>query len=109
MGSAILDAIDHEDDEFRREFIETMFTKSFLEAFSQLYEKQQLKLNPKQLGFTLCQKPVVYTLSDHEKITVSLNNGQKNEVVGNSIDKQLSSLIFSRSDEVVLIEVTIKK
>jgi D-alanyl-D-alanine carboxypeptidase len=34
MGSAILDAIDHEDDEFRREFIETMFTKSFLEAFS---------------------------------------------------------------------------
>jgi len=34
MGSAILDAIDHEDDEFRREFIKTMFTESFLEAFS---------------------------------------------------------------------------
>jgi CubicO group peptidase (beta-lactamase class C family) len=34
MGSALLDAIDHEDDQFRREFIETMFTESFLEAFS---------------------------------------------------------------------------
>ena len=72
-------------------------------------EKQQLNLKPQQLGFTLCQIPVVYTLSDHEKITVSLNNGQKNEMTGNSIGKQLSGLIFSRSDEVVLIEVTIKK
>ena len=34
MGSALLDAIEHEDDEFRREFIQTMFTESFLEAFS---------------------------------------------------------------------------
>ena len=34
MGSALLDAIDNDDDDFRRKFIETMFTKSFLEAFS---------------------------------------------------------------------------
>lgn len=72
-------------------------------------EKQQLNLNPQQLGFTICQIPVVYTLSDHEKIIVSLKNGQKNEMTGNSIGEKLSGLIFSRSDEVVLIEVAIKK
>jgi CubicO group peptidase (beta-lactamase class C family) len=34
IGSALLDAIAHDDDEFRREFIQTMFAESFLEAFS---------------------------------------------------------------------------
>jgi CubicO group peptidase (beta-lactamase class C family) len=34
MGSALLDAIAHEDDAYRQEFIQTMFTEFFLEAFS---------------------------------------------------------------------------
>ena len=71
--------------------------------------KQQVNLNPQQLGFTICQKPVVYTLSHSNMISVLLKNGKKTVIEGNSMDKKLSSLIFSRSEDVVLIEVSIKR
>jgi hypothetical protein len=89
-----------------REFLtkEKLFTYYSLDG-----EKQELLLKPHQLGFTICQKPVVYTFSDDEKVTVYFNNGQKNVIVGNTIDEPLSSWIFSRSGEVELIEVMIKK
>jgi hypothetical protein len=89
-----------------REFLtkEKLFTYYSLDG-----EKEELLLKPHQLGFTICQKPVVYTFSDDEKVTVYFNNGQKNVIVGNTIDEPLSSWIFSRSGEVELIEVMIKK
>ena len=89
--------------------VEFLTEEKVFTYYSTKGEKKQLNLHPRQLGFTICQKPVVYTLSDHEKITISLNYGTNKEIDGNSIDKQLSSLIFSRSDEVELIEVMIKK
>jgi hypothetical protein len=71
-------------------------------------EKQELTLKKYQLGFTLCQKPVVYTRSDKNEISVLLNNGKKTVTKGNALDKELSRLIFSRSEEVKLIEVSLK-
>jgi len=78
------------------------------EFYSLNGKKQQLALKEHQLGFTFCQIPVIYTLSDHEKISVSFKNGQKKKMMGNSIDRTVSSLIFNRNGEVELIEVTIK-
>jgi hypothetical protein len=71
-------------------------------------EKQRLTLNKHQLGFTLYQKPVIYTRSDKNEISVLLNNGKKTVTEGNALDKELSRLIFSRSEEVKLVEVTLK-
>jgi len=71
-------------------------------------EKENLDLNPEQIGFTLCQVPVIYTVSDQEKITLSLDNGHKEEIMGNSINQHFSSLIFNRKSEVKLIEVSVK-
>lgn len=70
---------------------------------------QQLSLQKKQLGFTLCQVPVVYTLADQEKIVVVYNDKHRDEIAGNKLDKQISSLIFNRTNEVALIEVSIKQ
>ena len=71
-------------------------------------QKHLLPLYPGQLGFTLCQKPIVYTLSESEQITVMYNDGQKTETPGNTIDEQLSSLVFNRSDKIKRIEVMVK-
>ncbi|HEY9114105.1 MAG TPA: hypothetical protein VIN10_05355 [Bacteroidales bacterium] len=71
-------------------------------------EKQELILTKKQLGFTFCQVPVIYTLtSEYEKIIVESKGGRLEEILGNSIDKKTSKQIFSRSGEVQLIEVFI--
>jgi len=70
-------------------------------------DKEYLDLYPDQISFTFCQIPVIYTLSDHEKITLSLNNGHKEVIMGNSINQHFSSLIFSRKGEVELIEVSV--
>jgi len=69
--------------------------------------KQQLALKEGQLGYTLCQVPVIYTFTDHKNIIVSFKNGRRKEISGNRIDRQISSLIFNRDGEVKLIEVNI--
>ncbi len=66
--------------------------------------KQEIKLHAGQLGFTFCQVPVIYTLSDEENITVSFKDGKKKDQQGNAINKEVSSKIFKRSGEVERIE-----
>jgi hypothetical protein len=72
-------------------------------------KKKQLALSEQQLGFTLCQIPVVYELSDKNMISVLLKNGEKTVSEGNTLNRELSSVIFSRSADVELVEVSIKK
>ncbi|MCF8370046.1 MAG: hypothetical protein K9H64_00390 [Bacteroidales bacterium] len=68
---------------------------------------QQLSLQKKQLGFTLCQVPVVYTLADQEKIVVVYTDNRRDEIAGNKLEKKISSLVFNRTNEIALIEVSI--
>ncbi len=90
----------------QREFLDQ---EKVFEYYSFDEKKQQLRVNEQQLGFTVCQKPVIYSISHDNMIYVLLKSGQKTAIQGNTIGRKLSSLIFSRSDEVVLIEVSIKK
>jgi hypothetical protein len=69
---------------------------------------QQLNLKNKQLGFTLCQIPVVYTLGDHENIMVTFKDDHQEEFPGNSLNQQISSLIFNRENEIKLLQVSIR-
>ena len=89
----------------QKEFLDE---QKFFDYYASNGEKQRLTLNKHQLGFTLCQKPVIYTRSDKNVISVLLNNGKKTVTEGNALDKELSRLIFSRSEEVKLVEVTLK-
>jgi hypothetical protein len=70
---------------------------------------QKLKLDAKQLAFTLCQVPVTYMLAAEDMVTLTLVGGEKKVVKGNSLDTGLSSEILNRSNQVKLIEVAIKE
>ncbi len=89
-----------------KEFTEKEIVFDYINAGG---EKQQLTLKEKQLGFTFCQIPVVYILTDHVKVVISLKNGKTVRVNGNRIDQRISNSIFSRNDEVDLIEVSINQ
>ena len=78
------------------------------EYYSLKGEKMQLRLKAGQIALTLCQVPVVYNFSDLNQISIKLRNGNNIEFQCNSIDKDLSSSIFSREGEIELIEVSIK-
>jgi len=75
--------------------------------FSNEGKKKELLLKPNQLGFTVCQVPVVYTLNGTKKITVSFKTGKREKIIGNSLDAQMSSRIFNRTGEIELIQVAI--
>jgi len=79
------------------------------EVYSTNGESRLIKLNENQLGFTFCQVPIVYTFSDEAKIAVLYETGKIENIQGNSLGQQLSSLVFNRSGKVILIEVAIKK
>ena len=75
--------------------------------FSNEGKKQELILKPNQLGFTVCQVPVVYALNGTKKITLSFKTGKREKIIGNSLDTQISSHIFNRTGEIELIQVEI--
>ena len=68
-------------------------------------ETKQLFLPENSLAFTFCQVPVVYQLSDDEKVEVTLSDGNTREFREYEIDKELSSALFGRTGEVESIGV----
>jgi hypothetical protein len=70
---------------------------------------KEIKLSAGQLAFTICQTPVVYSLSKTENITVHFADGSKNEIAGKTLNQEISSLVFNRTGEIEKIEVSINK
>ncbi len=70
-------------------------------------KQESIILKANQLGFTVCQIPIIYTLSSSKKITVFYNNGQRLEINKNVLDNKISSTIFNRSGEIKYIQVEI--
>lgn len=69
----------------------------------------KIKLTKGQLAFTCCQTPVVYSLSETESITVYYANGSKEEFAGKTLSREISSLIFKRTEEIEKVEVSINQ
>jgi len=68
-------------------------------------EKQSIALQKGQLGFTFCQVPVLYSVSNEDKICVTFSDGKKIFIIGHVINIELSTNIFQRSGDIVQIEV----
>jgi hypothetical protein len=79
------------------------------EYFNLKGENQQLMLQPGQLAFTICQVPVVYSISPDDKIVATFNDGRKVQIEGHATGKDLSAKVFQRTGEIVLIEVSFSK
>ncbi len=69
----------------------------------------QIKLEKKELGFTLCQTPVLYKLSTKNTIEIILDNNEQVTLKGNKLNADISKKIFNRSGEIKLIKVSILK
>jgi hypothetical protein len=68
---------------------------------------KQIKLKSKQLAFTICQVPVVYQISDSEKISIHLANEEMVHLDGNVLDNPNSRKIFSRSGEILQLNIDV--
>jgi len=88
---------------------EILENKQQFEYYSLDGESELISLDKNEIAFTICQVPVVYTFTDKDNITVTFKDDTTEMIKGNSLDAHLSSLIFSRSGEVNLVEVNIKK
>jgi len=72
-------------------------------------EKKQLSVPKNSLAFTFCQIPIVYKLSDAEKVEVKLKNGSIREFDDVEIDEDLSTKIFGRTGEIDDISVCLSE
>ena len=69
----------------------------------------EIELASEQLAFTFCQTPIVYHISDTDRITVHYGNGTKVEIEGTTLNNEISNLIFRRTGEIEKVEVSINK
>jgi len=63
-----------------------------------------LSLERGQLGLSLCQTPLVLTLSDRKRTRVLFADGSDDEVEGWSVSKEVSRWVFERNSRVLRIE-----
>ena len=67
-------------------------------------------LKPGQLGFTYCQVPIIYQLSEEDcSLSISFNNQSTKDISGNVLPSEVSNKLFSRSGEIKEITVNCLK
>ena len=69
--------------------------------------EDSIDLIQKQIAFTFCQVPVVYSFSIDNKILITLKDCSLIEVPGLTLNEEYSNEVFSRSGEVKRIDVLI--
>jgi hypothetical protein len=88
---------------------EFLSEKQAFEYYTCNWELKTLRMKKGQLGFTICQVPVIYSISETESIDVFYSDGKNEKISGNVLTHQISSLIFSRTGAINRIEVSVNK
>ncbi|MGD1822349.1 MAG: hypothetical protein ACPKM0_06245 [Pleomorphochaeta sp.] len=70
-------------------------------------KKEDVILRENQFGFTFCQTPIIYSLTNKNKIKIIYKDGQIIECFSNIINSKISLDIFNRSNIIKKIEVEI--
>lgn len=68
-----------------------------------------IKLQKNTLSFTYCQVPIIFQLSDEQKIEVTYKKGTNQIFSELCLDVKTSSKIFKRTNEIEMIKVYVKK
>ena len=87
-------------DEFLQE--ETAFNYIGLDG-----NKSVIELNDTSLAFTVCQVPVVYTISEKEHIVITKTDGSNERLDDLKLNVELSELVFKRTGIIEKIEVKV--
>ena len=72
-------------------------------------EIEHMPIRSNSLAYTICQVPVIYSLSDKEDITVISMNGSKETINGHQLNFESSQNIFNRTNLIKALHVSIKK
>ena len=70
---------------------------------------KELTLEPKSLGFTYCQVPIIYKISAKNQVEVFHKDASRTVIDNNILGKSLSESLFKRKGEIVMIKVSINK
>tara|TARA_B100000424_G_C22806836_1_gene432340 strand:+ start:21 stop:620 length:600 start_codon:yes stop_codon:yes gene_type:complete len=88
------------------EFLTEKATFSYVDVNQKMCE---LDLSQNQLGFTYCQVPIIYELKDIEQNISILYTDNEIEIIrGDSLSKEISTEIFSRSGKIKEIKVYLR-
>jgi hypothetical protein len=68
-------------------------------------DSKRIKVKANSLVFTYCQTPIIYSLSGHTEISVSMNSGEQVTLNGNVLTSEISKSLFERRNEIESIEV----
>jgi hypothetical protein len=86
---------------------EFLITEKKVEYINVKGETKNLVLPKKSLAFTVCQVPVIYHLSDQNKVEINYKN--ENKVIDSlELNKEISDSIFQRNDVIETIKVHVK-
>ena len=89
------------------EFLTEKSTFSYVDVNQNMCK---LDLNQNQLAFTYCQVPIVYELKDGDQsISVSYANNKIENINGDSLSKEMSAELFSRSGKIKEIKVCFER
>ena len=70
----------------------------------------EINLRPDQLGYTYCQVPIIYQLSEQDhNLSVSFDNQTSENISGNILPSKISNKLFSRSGKIKEIKVFCKR
>ena len=85
-------------------------TKSATFSYVNINQKMcEFDLSQNQLAFTYCQVPIVYELKDiKQRISILYTDNEIEIINGDSINKEISSEIFSRSGKIKEVKVSFK-
>ncbi|MBT8253440.1 MAG: hypothetical protein KJN68_05660 [Bacteroidia bacterium] len=73
------------------------------------HDIKEITLKEHSLAFTYCQVPFIYQFDDRDNLTVHMNDSAIKEFSGLSLNRDISSKVFSRSGEINKIVVSIEK
>ena len=88
----------------KKEFLNTEQTFEYVNVHG---EFKAVQLQKNNLAFTYCQVPIVYEIGVNEKTIVHYTDGSSKTYNSNSLDKEISQLIFSRKGDIEYLKVSI--
>lgn len=88
----------------KSEFLTESSSFKYIDINSQ---EKEIQLKEGQLVFTLCQVPIVYTLSPELQMVVTMKDATESVFDTNALSEDLTEKLFSRSGELICISIGI--
>ncbi|WP_034058179.1 hypothetical protein [Lacinutrix jangbogonensis] len=89
---------------------EEFFTKAASFEYIDIFkERRNIQMEKGSLGFTYCQVPIVYQISENDRLEITFKDGNSKIVDGLTLDQTTSQKVFNRLGEIQNIIVNIKE